>query len=335
MMSPKKSCRIGLLGAARITPPALIVPAEANSAATVVAIAAREVEKAHEFATAHKIPRVLNSYQTLIDDPEIDLIYNALPASLHLPWTLKALNAGKHVLCEKPIALNAEQAREMIEVAKLTDCLMIEAFHYRYHPLIQHVLALLESDAIGEIREIEGVFNVSIENTADIRYQKLLGGGALMDLGCYPVHWLRTCIGEEPEITGASAVVTESDVDISLQGEFTFPSGAKGRIECSMAPGSKMKNALSIQGSKGSIKLINPLAPHFGYRLTVRSDLHHGGEEQDVKVEGQSTYQHQLDAVVDLIHGQGSQITGGEDCVNNMIAIDSLYSAAGVSPFSQ
>ena len=333
-MLVKKSCRIGLLGAARITPPALIVPAEANSAATVVAIAAREVEKASEFATEHKIPRVLNSYQALIDDPEIDLIYNALPASLHLPWTLKALESGKHVLCEKPIALNAQQARQMIDVATSTECLMIEAFHYRYHPLIEHVLTLLERDAIGEIRQIEGIFNVSIENTADIRYQKPLGGGALMDLGCYPVHWLRTCVGEEPAITGASAVVTKQDVDISLQGEFTFPGGAKGRIECSMAPGSKMKNALSIQGTKGSIKVINPLAPHFGYRLSVKSDVHHGGEEQDIKVEGQSTYQHQLDAVIGLLQGKGRQITGGEDCVSNMIAIDALYSAAGVSPFN-
>ncbi|MFT6436421.1 MAG: putative dehydrogenase [Candidatus Azotimanducaceae bacterium] len=334
-MSSEKRVRIGLLGAARITPPALIVPAEANSTATVVAIAARDVKKAKEFAAAHKIPRVHSSYQTLIDDPEIDLIYNALPASLHRPWTLKALEAGKHVLCEKPIALNAQQAREMIHVAESKGCLMIEAFHYRYHPLIQHVLALLQSDAIGQIREIEGVFNVSIENTSDIRYQKGLGGGALMDLGCYPVHWLRTCVGEEPIVTSASAVVTASDVDISLQGEFSFPGGAKGRLECSMLAGPKMTNTLSIQGSTGSIKVINPLVPHFGYRLTVRSDAHNDGAEQDVKVKGQSTYQHQLDAVIDLLQGKGRQITGGEDCVNNMIAIDSLYRAAGVSPFSQ
>jgi predicted dehydrogenase len=129
--------------------------------------------------------------------------------------------------------------------------------------------------------------------------------------------------------------VTASDVDISLQGEFSFPGGAKGRLECSMLAGPKMTNTLSIQGSTGSIKVINPLVPHFGYRLTVRSDAHNDGAEQDVKVKGQSTYQHQLDAVIDLLQGKGRQITGGEDCVNNMIAIDSLYRAAGVSPFSQ
>ena len=338
-MSSIKECRIGLLGAARITPPAIILPAQDNPAAKLVAIAARDNERARRFAAEHHVNRVVESYQALVEDAELDLIYNALPASEHLPWTMKALAAGKNVLCEKPIALNADEAQDMVELAAAQGCLMIEAFHYRYHPVIARELELLADNAIGEIKLIEGVFNVAIENSQDIRYQKALGGGALMDLGCYPVHWLRTCMGAEPEILSASASVTEADVDISLSGEMIFPSGAVGRIACSMAPGLKMENVLRIQGTDGSLEVINPLVPHFGYQMTLReraqNEDQQGEFKQDIRVTGKSTYHHQLDAVVELLSGQGTQITGGQDCVNNMRAIDSLYRAAGVSEFQR
>ena len=332
-MSLNKVCRIGLLGAARITPPAIILPVKDNPGATVVAIAARDKERAEAFADEHKIAKVVDSYQALVEDPEVDLVYNALPASEHLPWTLKALDAGKHVLCEKPISLNADEARDMVELAESKGRFMIEAFHYRYHPVIQRVLELLADNAIGDVKEIEGVFNVGIANTTDIRYQKALGGGALMDLGCYPVHWLRTCMGAEPEIVSASATVTESDVDVSLTGELLFPCGAKGRVSCSMAPGLKLENQLRITGTEGKLEITNPLVPHFGYRITLREFSL--DDEQDIKVSGKTTYHHQLDAVVDLLAGKGSQITGGQDCVNNMMVIDSLYRAAGVSAFQR
>ena len=334
-MSSLKECRIGLLGAARITPPAIILPARDNEAAIVDVVAARDTARAKIFAREHVIPRVADSYQALIEDPDIDLVYNALPASEHLPWTLKALSAGKHVLCEKPISLNAIEAQEIVDLAEAKDCLMIEAFHYRYHPVIHRVLELLQSQVIGQVESIEAVFNVSIADTSDIRYQKLLGGGALMDLGCYPVHWLRTCMGEEPEVTTASATVTETDVDISLSGELLFPSGTKGQVSCSMAAGSEMKAELKIQGSAGSLRVVNPLAPHHGYKITLKSDNQFEGEAQDIKVVGRSTYHHQLDAVIELINGQGLQITGGQDCVNNMVVIDALYRAAGVSAFKR
>jgi predicted dehydrogenase len=144
-------------------------------------------------------------------------------------------------------------------------------------------------------------------------------------------------MGAEPEILSASASVTDSDVDISLSGEMVFPNGAVGRIACSMAPGLKMENVLRIQGTDGSLEVINPLVPHFGYKMTLRQRPQHedqqGDLKQDIRVTGKSTYHHQLDAVVELLSGQGTQITGGQDCVNNMRAIDSLYRAAGVSEF--
>ena len=338
-MSSIKECRIGLLGAARITPPAIILPAQEIPAAQVVAIAARDKVRAQRFAAEHNVSRVADSYQALVEDPELDLIYNALPASEHLPWTMKALSAGKNVLCEKPIALNADEALRMVELAATSGCLMIEAFHYRYHPVMARVLELLAGKAIGDIKHIEGVFNVAIENTQDIRYQKALGGGALMDLGCYPLHWLRTCMGAEPNIVSATASVTESDVDVSLSGEMVFPCGATGRIACSMAAGIKMENALRIEGATGSLEVINPLVPHFGYKITLRegasSENRVAAREQDIKVTGHSTYYHQLDAVVELLAGTGDQITGGQDCVNNMRAIDALYRAANVSEFKR
>ena len=141
-MSSIKERRIGLLGAARITPPAIILPAQDNPAAKLVAIAARDNERAKRFAAEHHVDRVVDSYLALVEDAELDLIYNALPASEHLPWTMKALAAGKNVLCEKPIALNADEAQDMVTLADAQGCLMIEAFHYRYHPVIARVLEL-------------------------------------------------------------------------------------------------------------------------------------------------------------------------------------------------
>src|SRR5260370_3942500 len=142
-MATKRPLRFGILGAARIAPEALIKPAQKSADAEVVAIAARDPARAREFADAHKIPRVLATYEDLINDPELDAIYNPLPNSLHCEWTIAALRAGKHVLCEKPLASNAEEAARMTQAANETGKILGEAFHYRYHPLPDRVRALI------------------------------------------------------------------------------------------------------------------------------------------------------------------------------------------------
>src|SRR5215470_5042083 len=150
--------RFGILGAARIAPMALVRPARRVPEATVLAVAARDPGRARQFAARHGIPRVHESYDALLADPEIEAVYNPLPNALHAPWTIRALEAGKHVLCEKPFAASVAEARAMAEAAANTGRFLMEAFHYRYHPLFARLRAILGSGELGEMRRLEAHF---------------------------------------------------------------------------------------------------------------------------------------------------------------------------------
>ena len=190
MNSP--TIRIGILGAARIAPQALIRPARSQANVEIVAVAARDRDRAAAFAGKHGIPRVHDSYEALLADPEIDAVYNPLPNSLHAEWTIRALQAGKHVLCEKPMAANADEAAEMAKVADETGLVLFEAFHYRYHPLALRAKAIIDAGEIGALRHIDAQFCTLMLRPNDIRLRYDLGGGALMDLGCYTINMIRT-----------------------------------------------------------------------------------------------------------------------------------------------
>ena len=152
--------RFGVLGAARITPAALIAPAADSQRAQVVAIAARDPERARRFAEEHRIERVDPTYEALIENPDVDAVYNPLPASLHAQWTIQALERGKHVLCEKPFAANAPEAEQMVAAARERDRVLVEAFHYRYHPLANRIVEVVASGALGDVRRLEAAFCV-------------------------------------------------------------------------------------------------------------------------------------------------------------------------------
>jgi len=188
--------RIGILGAAAIAPSALIRPAELVEGVKVVAIAARDQKRAQEFAKKHKIPRVHKSYEDLLADSEVDAVYNPLPNSLHKEWTIRALKAGKHVLCEKPLACNEEEVEEMFKVAKEQDRLVLEAFHWRFHPLAKRIREIIDSGELGTIRTVHASLNIPIFSGDDIRYNYDLGGGAMMDTGCYAINCLRLLAGD-------------------------------------------------------------------------------------------------------------------------------------------
>jgi predicted dehydrogenase len=323
---PAAVLRIGTLGAARITPPALLQPAARCPRAEVVAVAARDLGRARKFAEQHGIPAIGESYAALIERDDVDAVYNPLPAGLHAEWTLRALDAGKHVLCEKPFASNATEAQAMVQRAAETGRVLMEAFHYRYHPLIRRLLEVLGSGTIGRLRRIEGHFSVPIDDTNDIRYQLALGGGALMDLGCYPVHWVRTCAKAEPEVVGAECLAGPPGVDVSMTSELRFPNDVSARVDCSMAPGVDLQALLRIEGSEGTLAVFNPLAPHLGHSLRVRSSE----AEFEEQVEGETTYDHQLDAFVAAVLDGSPLLTGGEDAIANMRVIDAIYTAAGL-----
>jgi predicted dehydrogenase len=320
--------RFGVLGAAKITPEALIEPAADCGRADVVAIAARDAKRARRFAKKHGIGRVESSYQALVENPDIDAVYNPLPASLHAEWTIRALESGKHVLCEKPFAANARQAEQMVAAARERDLVLLEAFHYRYHPLTDRILEVMASGALGDLREMEAAFCIAIRDQSDIRYDLSLGGGATMDLGCYPIHWSRQVMGKEPTVLRAEAREGPSGIDVAMTAELRFPGDVPCQVHCSMAADAGFQAFLSVVGSRGELRADNPLAPHLGHRLRLCID----GEEATEQVHGQTTYHHQLEAFAAAVLDGAEQPTGGEDGVANMRVIDAVYRAAGLRP---
>src|SRR5215471_12062575 len=187
-MPDKRPVRFGTLGAAQITPNALIKPSLELRDAAIVAVAARNRKRAEDFAAAHRIERVHDTYQQVIDDPEVEAIYNPLPNSHHCEWTIAALRAGKHVLCEKPLASNAAEAEQMATVARETGCFLGEAFHYRYHPFAARIREIIGSGMLGRLCHLEGNFSVPVVSENNIRFDWSLAGGCTMDMGCYPLH---------------------------------------------------------------------------------------------------------------------------------------------------
>jgi len=319
---------IGVLGAAKIAPDALIKPAADSKRAEVVAIAARDPERARRFAGEHGIEQVDPSYEALIGNPDIDAVYNPLPASLHAEWTLKALERGKHVLCEKPFAANAPEAEQMVAAARESGLILLEAFHYRYHPLANRILEVVTSGVLGAVHRVEAAFCAPIPDPDDIRYDLWLGGGATMDLGCYPIHWTRLVTGTEPTVLRAEAREGPSGIDVTMTAELRFPEDVHCEVSCSMAADAGFQAFLSVTGSKGELRADNPLVPHLGHRLRVRIDE----DEVTEHVEGQTTYHHQLEAFVAAVLDGEKQPTGGQDGIANMRVIDAIYRAAGMQP---
>ena len=323
--------RIGILGAARIAPRGIVTPANAQLGAEVVAVAARDLERARNFASQHSIPVALGSYHELVTRDDIDLVYVPLPPSAHLEWCTAALANGKHVLVEKPFATNAQDAAQMVAAARAAGRHLIEGFHYRFHPLFLDALAQLRRGAIGRIRHIEAIFNANLPDTpGELRYIEALGGGAMMDLGCYCMHWIRTAAADEPTVVSARARCGTPGVDLDIEAQLAFTSGPTATLKCSMQPDDGVLfRRLRVEGDKGVLELDNPVSPHSGATLSIESDT---PSLPQIVSGGDTTFQYQLRHVIDVIEGRAQPLTGGDDALNNMRAIDSIYRAAGLRP---
>ncbi|MFW0784122.1 Gfo/Idh/MocA family oxidoreductase [Gordonia sp. CPCC 206044] len=228
--------RIGVLGASRIAEDAIVGPAR-TLGHRLVAVAARDRGRAEAFAARFGVERVLGSYQDVIDDPEVDVVYNPLANALHGPWNLAAVRAGKPVLSEKPFARNVIEAQEVADAARTAGVVVLEGFHHLFHPLMGRIRDLLDADTVGEIRQIEVVMAMPSPGVDDPRWSYDLAGGALMDLGCYGLHMSRTLgrwCGGPPEITGGSARLRGPQIDESAVIHVRFPNGATGVLANSM-----------------------------------------------------------------------------------------------------
>jgi predicted dehydrogenase len=320
--------RIGVLGAARIAPAAVIKPARALAEAEVVAVAARDRSRAEAFANKHGIPDVRDSYAALLDDPAIDAVYNPLPNGLHAEWTIAALEAGKHVLCEKPFTANAKEAEDVAAVATRTGLVVMEAFHYRYHPLAARLREVVDSGELGTVRRVETALCFPLPKFSDIRYQYDLAGGATMDVGTYTVHLARLLGREEPEVVSAEAKLRTANVDRAMRAELAFPSGHTGRITCSMWSRWVLQTSAKVIGDRGELRVINPTAPQVWHRMRVKSD----GTSRTERFSRRPTYEYQLEAFCAAVLRGEPTLTPPADSIANMRVLDAIYVAAGMTP---
>ncbi len=327
--APKVSpMRIGCLGAARITPPAIVYPSKVRPGAILQVVAARDRSRAQAFADTHGFARVADDYEALVNADDVDLVYNALPINLHAEWCIKALEAGKHVLCEKPFAMNAQEARAVLAAARRAGKRVIEAFHYRYHPGYLQVLAWIDAGEIGSVTAIDAIFNVAIDDRGgeEIRHLPETGGGAFMDLGCYPLSWALNIMRGHPAHIQARAELTSRGVDESLSAELTYPGAIKAKLSASMAHGQAFAAALHVKGTKGEINFTNPLAPHYGANLTLKA----GPKNVTARVSRIATYVWQLETVLHALDAALPLPTEGEGILLQQETLDAIYDAAGL-----
>jgi predicted dehydrogenase len=317
-----------VLGAAKIVPNALTKPARDVEGAEVVAVAARDRARATAFATKHGIPRVLDSYRALVEDPDVDAVYVPLPNGLHGRWTIAALEAGKHVLCEKPFTADAEEAEQV--AAATGDRVVMEAFHWRYHPLAQRLVDIVQGGELGTVRRIETAMCFPLPKASDIRWNLDLAGGSLMDTGCYATHWARTLLGTEPEVTGARAKLRSPGVDRCTQVDLRFPGGATGLVTSAMWSARLLQLSIRVEGSEGTLKVFNPIAPQHLHRVTIDGP---DGKRHE-RVHGEATYTHQLRAFVAAVGGADTNLTPPSESIANMRVLDAAYRAAGLEPRS-
>ncbi len=297
----------------------------------MAAVAARDVSCAQAFAAKHGIAQVHDSYEALIADPELDAVYNPLPDGLHGRWTRAAIDAGKHVLCEKPLTANAAEAREIAELAAKSDRVVMEAFHYRYHPFALRVEEIIASGELGKLERVEATVCFWLPKFSDIRYNYSLAGGAyslaggaLMDIGCYAVVMVRTFGGSTPEVVSAQAKLRGPELDRAMTAELRFASGHTGRVHCSMWPSDLPRYSGKVVGDRGELRL-NPLISF--QRFSVRSAEGKRVERFPVR----ATYAYQLEAFAAAVLRGEPVKTTPEDAIENMAVIDAIYRAAGLS----
>lgn len=322
--------RIGVLGAARISGRAIVAPAQATGH-RLVAVAARDRSRAEAFAAQHGVERVLDSYADLIADPDVEAVYNPLANALHAPWNIKALQAGKHVLTEKPSASNAEEAADVRDAAAKSGTVFMEGFHYLFHPSTRRMHELLDSGELGELRAVEAVVAIPAPAPENPRWSLDLAGGALMDLGCYCLHAQRRLApwagGEPSVITARGGLRDGAGVDEWLDAELAFPSGATGSARCHMAAG-ELRMSFRIVGSLGEVAAGNFVLPQRDDRLTIRT---RAGTRTET-LGGRTTYTYQLEAFAAAVRDGTPSPIGAEDALATMTLIDDCYRAAGLAP---
>ncbi|GAB2844916.1 Gfo/Idh/MocA family protein [Microbacterium insulae] len=323
---------VGVLGAANIAERAIVEPARALHGVRVVAIGARDPERAREAADRLGVPDA-GDYAAVIANPDVDLVYIPLPSTLQAEWAVKTLQAGKHVLCEKPLTANAITAALVAETSEATGKRAFVGFHYRLHGFTRRLVEVLRSGMLGEVRRVEFDYSIPhfVVKPGNIRLDADLGGGSFMDVGCYAVDLVRAAWGE-PVVRSAEAILSEDDprVDLQTDAALELPGGIPLGIRSSFVGDDRGSMSLRVEGSAASLVATSVIVPQWGAALTVTA-----GDEvllEETAIEGENSYARQLEHVTAALRdGTPSELDAALG-VGTMRVIDDVYRAAGLQP---
>jgi predicted dehydrogenase len=310
----------GILSTARIGA-RLVRGARETDAADIVAVASRNAASAQAFADAHGIPRAHGSYEALLADPDVEAVYIPLPNSMHVDWTLRALQAGKHVLCEKPMDRRPDQVARAFDLAERSGLVLSEAFMWRHNPQTARLRALLDEGAIGDLRLVRACFSFMLAADVDVRLDPALDGGALMDVGCYCVSGARLVAGGEPLSVTAEAVTGPTGVDTRLTGLLRFDGDLLAIVDCGLDVTSR--GELEVVGAEGRI-----LVPDPWHCIAPRIVVERGYEREVIELEPADSYRLELEDCSAAIRGEHAPLLGRADALGQARTIDALYRAA-------
>jgi xylose dehydrogenase (NAD/NADP) len=321
--------RIGILGAAKIAR-AFIDGVRPSRKIVVAAVASRDRERGESFARDTGVPHLHSSYDALLADPSIDAIYNPLPNSLHAEWSIRALGAGKHVLCEKPLATSGAQARAMFDAARRNGVHLAEAYPYRAQPQTLKMRELLQSGAIGRVQLVHAAFGFPMLDGANIRFSPALAGGALMDAGCYPVSFVRLVAGERPRRVQAMARWADSGVDRSLVASLEFANGVLAQIACSFD--SARHRHACIVGDAGVLAttFLNDTSAALPPVLEWKRGIALDAARETVSAAPTNGFLAEAESFHDLVRGGRSQWTGAtpEESIDIALTLEALAQSA-------
>ena len=312
--------RWGIISTANIN--RLLIPgAHASPKIELAAVASRDRARVEAYAARWEIPKAYASYEELLADPEIDAVYISLPNTLHIEWSVKALEAGKHVLCEKPFSRHPRDVIVAFDVAEREGLVLSEAFMWRHNPQAARLRSLIADGAIGEVRLVRSAFSYSLYDADNIRLMTEVEGGALMDVGCYCVSGSRFATGTEPESVHGAAWFGETGTDWVFAGTMRFPGNVLAQFDCGTAMPDR--DELEVIGSEGSLFLDDPWHARHPV-IEVRRD----GDVERIELEPEDSYRLELENVSDAIRGEAELLLGREDAVAQARALEALHESA-------
>ncbi|MGN7762195.1 Gfo/Idh/MocA family protein [Paenibacillus sp. 22594] len=317
--------RWGIMGCAQIATGSVMPAIQESETGVIQAVASRGLDKSSAVAKEFGVPQAYGSYEEMLADPNVDAVYIPLPNHLHREWAIRAAEAGKHVLCEKPIALNSREAAEMVEACRKAGVHLAEAYMYRHHPRIAEVRQIIASGEIGELRSIRGTFTYNdAEDTSNIRFKSAWGGGSLYDVGCYPLTAARLLIGSEPEAVTVQAIFSpEHDhVDMMASGLVEFPGGVSLIFDCGMW--AYNRQLLEVLGTEGRIEIPMPFNARFD---DAEFFVYAAGEVRRARATGANPYVRQADNFAAAVFGAEPAVAA-DDPVQNMMLIETCLASA-------